>query len=35
MKIIIETKVEAPLENVWGAWVTPDDITRWNFASED
>lgn len=32
MKISIETLVKAPLSRVWDAWVTPDDITRWNFA---
>lgn len=32
MKISIETLVKAPLSGVWDAWVTPDDITHWNFA---
>lgn len=35
MKIAIETTVDAPIERVWTAWVTPSDITQWNFASED
>lgn len=35
MEIVIETTVEAPIEKVWSAWVTPDDIKEWNFASED
>lgn len=35
MKITIETEVEAPLSDVWDAWVTPDDITSWNFAIGD
>lgn len=35
MQITIETTVNAPLEAVWSAWVTPADITRWNFASDD
>lgn len=35
MKITIETKVAAPLEKVWDAWVTPSDITKWNFASQE
>ena len=35
MQIAIETTVDAPLEQVWSAWVTPDDITLWNFASDD
>ncbi len=32
MKISIETEVNAPLSTVWDAWVTPGDITHWNFA---
>lgn len=35
MKITIETHVAAPIEDVWQAWTTPDDITRWNAASGD
>ncbi len=35
MNIKIEIYVEAKLSSVWGAWVTPEDITNWNFASED
>ena len=35
MEISIETTVKAPLEEVWSAWITPDDITKWNFASDD
>lgn len=35
MKITIETTVRAPLEAVWRAWTTPDDIVRWNAASAD
>ena len=35
MEIAIETTVDAPIEDVWAGWVTPDDITRWNFASDD
>ncbi len=35
MKITIETEVAAPLSEVWDAWITPDDITSWNFAIED
>lgn len=32
MKITIETEVSAPPNQVWDAWVTPDHITKWNFA---
>lgn len=35
MEISIETTVNAPLEQVWAAWITPDDIKKWNFASDD
>ena len=34
-QITIETTIAAPVERVWQAYTTPDDITRWNFASED
>jgi uncharacterized protein YndB with AHSA1/START domain len=32
MKITVEIEVEAPPKEVWDAWVTPDHITKWNFA---
>ena len=35
MKITIETQVQAPLDAVWKAWTTPEDITQWNAASDD
>jgi uncharacterized protein YndB with AHSA1/START domain len=35
MKIIVETSVAAPLEEVWRAWTTPEDIKQWNAASDD
>ena len=35
MKIAIETTVRAPLESVWKAWTSPDDIVQWNAASDD
>jgi uncharacterized protein YndB with AHSA1/START domain len=35
MKIIVETKVAAPIKKVWHAWTTPDDIKHWNAASDD
>ncbi len=35
MKIAIDTTVTAPLEEVWRAWTTPDDIKKWNAASDD
>src|SRR4030088_1363707 len=35
MKITVETTVTAPVEEVWRAWTTPEDIKRWNAASDD
>ncbi len=34
-KITVEITVAAPVEEVWRAWTTPADITRWNAASDD
>lgn len=35
MKITVEAKVAAPLDEVWRAWTTPADIVQWNAASDD
>lgn len=35
MKIVVETIVDASVEKVWQAYTTPEDITKWNFASDD
>lgn len=35
MKTDVSTEVKAPLEVVWQAWTTPDDINQWNAASDD
>ena len=35
MKITVETTVAAPIEEVWRAWTTPDDIKQWNAATDD
>lgn len=35
MKITVETTVAAPIEKVWRAWTTPEDIKQWNAASND
>ncbi len=35
MKISVETTVAAPLEQVWRAYTTPEDIKQWNAASDD
>lgn len=35
MKITVERHVAAPVDTVWRAWTTPEDIVRWNAASDD
>jgi uncharacterized protein YndB with AHSA1/START domain len=35
MKITVETTIAAPIERVWRAWTTPEDIKQWNAASDD
>lgn len=35
MKIAVETTVAAPIEEVWRAYTTPEDIKQWNAASDD
>jgi uncharacterized protein YndB with AHSA1/START domain len=35
LKITIETLVKADLNTVWAAWSNPEDIKRWNAASDD
>jgi uncharacterized protein YndB with AHSA1/START domain len=35
VKITVETLVRAPIEAIWRAWTTPDDIKQWNSASDD
>jgi len=35
VKITVETIVAAPVERVWRAYTTPEDIKRWNAASDD
>lgn len=35
MLITVETTIAAPIESVWNAWTTPDDIVQWNAASDD
>ena len=34
-QITIETTIDAPVDRVWEAYTVPEDITRWNFASDD
>jgi uncharacterized protein YndB with AHSA1/START domain len=35
VKITVETRVAAPIDAVWQAWTTPEDIVQWNAASDD
>lgn len=35
MKITVEAHISAPIDKVWRAWNTPDDIVKWNAASSD
>ena len=35
MKISVETTVAAPIEHVWRAYTTPENIKQWNAASDD
>ncbi len=35
MNITVETQIHAPIEQVWRAYTTPEDIVRWNAASDD
>ena len=34
-RITVETRVRAPVAEVWRAYTTPEDITQWNAASND
>ena len=35
MKIVVSTVIAAPLNQVWRAYTTPEDIKAWNAASAD
>ena len=35
MNVTIETTVKAPINKVWSAWTSPEDIKQWNAASDD
>jgi uncharacterized protein YndB with AHSA1/START domain len=35
MKITVETTIKAPIEQVWSAYTTLEDIKQWNAASAD
>jgi uncharacterized protein YndB with AHSA1/START domain len=33
--ITVQNSINAQIEKVWKAWITPSDIEKWNFASDD
>jgi len=33
--ITVKVKIEKSIEKVWKCWTSPDDITNWNYASDD
>jgi uncharacterized protein YndB with AHSA1/START domain len=35
MKISVNVLVSAPIDQVWSAYTTPEDIMQWNSASDD
>lgn len=35
MKISVNTTISAPIEKIWQAYTTPEDIKQWNAASDD
>jgi uncharacterized protein YndB with AHSA1/START domain len=35
VKITVEANVRAPIDKVWRAYITPEDIVQWNAASDD
>lgn len=35
MKITVETTIAAPIEEVWHVYTTPEEIIKWNAASDD
>ena len=35
MKISVQTTVSAPIDEVWRRYTAPEDIMRWNAASDD
>lgn len=35
MKITVQAMVRSPIESVWKAYTTPEDIVQWNAASDD
>ncbi len=34
-KITVQATINAPVEKVWKSWTSPEDIVKWNAASDD
>lgn len=34
-KVTVEATIKVPVEKVWKLWSTPEDIKKWNSASDD
>jgi uncharacterized protein YndB with AHSA1/START domain len=34
-KITVQAEIQAPVGKVWKLWTTPEDIVKWNYASDD
>ncbi|MGQ9644321.1 MAG: SRPBCC family protein [Ignavibacterium sp.] len=34
-KIMVEASINVPVEKVWSCYTLPEEITNWNFASDD
>lgn len=34
-RITVQTKIQAPIENVWDYYTKPEHMTKWNFASDE
>jgi uncharacterized protein YndB with AHSA1/START domain len=33
--ITVQAKIDAPIQTVWKCWTTPENIIKWNHASDD
>ena len=33
--ITVRVLIDSPIDRVWKIWTTPEDIVKWNYASED
>ena len=33
-RIKIQATIQAPIDKVWKCWTTPEDIVKWNYASD-